>query len=397
MAKEVLNRWAAHSYCRTIAILLLFWRNILVVRPEDRLADDGVTSWKTPRDSYLRVAGDGEGSSFKVALFADLHFGEDAWTDWGPQQDLNSVNVMSTVLDAENPDFVVYLGDVITANNLPIHNASLYWDQAISPTRARNIPWASLFGNHDDMPFEWPIDWFSSSGIPQILCPSANSSGGDECSFKGTTRLELMRNEITHRPLSYTGFGPRDLWPSVSNYVLTLVSPNKDKKLPLMFMYFLDSGGGSYPEVISSVQSEWFRNKSQEVNPDSSVPEIVFWHIPSKAYKKVAKKVVGKQTRCVGSMFQEQVAAQEAEMGMMKRLRERPSVKAVFVGHNHGLDWCCPYEKMWLCYARHTGYGGYGNWDRGARILEISEEPFSLKSWIRMENGTLHSEVVLSM
>ncbi|KVI08580.1 Metallophosphoesterase domain-containing protein [Cynara cardunculus var. scolymus] len=384
MATE-LNRSAAHTYCRSIAVLLLLWRNILIVRPEDIAVDDGVTSRKTPRDSSLRVAGDGEGSSFKVALFADLHFGENAWTDWGPQQDLNSVNVMSTVLDVERP-----------ANNLPIHNASFYWDQAISPTRARNIPWASLFGNHDDAPFEWPIDWFSSSGIPHILCPRVNSSGGDECSFKGTTRLELMRNEIMHSLLSYTGFGPRNLWPSVSNYVLTLVSPKRDPKSPLMFMYFLDSGGGSYPEVISSIQSEWFHNKSQEVNPDSSVPEIVFWHIPSKAYEKVAKKAVGKRTQCVGSMFQERVAAQEAEMGMMKLLKERPSVKAVFVGHNHGLDWCCPYEKMWLCYARHTGYGGYGNWARGARILEISDEPFSLKSWIRMENGTFHSEVVLA-
>lgn len=44
-----------------------------------------------------------EGSTFKIAIFADLHFGEDTWTDWGPRQDVNSVNVMSAVLDAETP------------------------------------------------------------------------------------------------------------------------------------------------------------------------------------------------------------------------------------------------------------------------------------------------------
>lgn len=43
------------------------------------------------------------GSSFKIALFADLHFGENAWTDWGPRQDVNSIKVMSTVLDEEKP------------------------------------------------------------------------------------------------------------------------------------------------------------------------------------------------------------------------------------------------------------------------------------------------------
>lgn len=42
-------------------------------------------------------------SSFKVALFADLHYGEAASTDWGPQQDKNSSRAMSTLLDMEKP------------------------------------------------------------------------------------------------------------------------------------------------------------------------------------------------------------------------------------------------------------------------------------------------------
>ncbi|KAK4837652.1 hypothetical protein QYF36_007295 [Acer negundo] len=333
---------------------------------------------------------------FKIALFADLHFGENAWTDWGPRQDVNSVNVMSTVLDHETPDFVVYLGDVITANNIAIANASLYWDQAISPTRARGIPWASVFGNHDDAPFQWPLEWFSAPGIPQLHCPSSNVSyaGEEECEFRGTRRVELMKKEIDFNMLSHSKNGPKHLWPSISNYVLQ-VSSSKDPQMAVLYMYFLDSGGGSYPEVISSAQAEWFQRRSQEINPDSRVPEIVFWHIPSKAYKKVAPKF-GVHRPCVGSINKESVAAQEAETGIMKTLVKRSSVKAVFVGHNHGLDWCCPYRKLWLCFARHTGYGGYGNWPRGARILEIIEQPFSIKSWIRMEDGSVHSGVILT-
>ncbi|KHN23215.1 Putative inactive purple acid phosphatase 16, partial [Glycine soja] len=335
------------------------------------------------------------GAPFKIALFADLHFGEDAWTDWGPRQDLNSIRVMSTVLHNENPDFVIYLGDVITANNIMIANASLYWDQATAPARNRGIPWASVFGNHDDAAFEWPLKWFSAPGIPPIHCPqnTTSYSGEEECSFKGTGRLNLMTNEIKHNG-SFSSYGPRNLWPSVSNYVLQVSSPN-DPQTPVAFLYFLDSGGGSYPEVISSGQVEWFRQKAEEVNPDSRVPEIIFWHIPSTAYKVVAPKF-GIPKPCVGSINKETVAAQEVETGMMDLLVNRTSVKAIFVGHNHGLDWCCPYEKLWLCYARHTGYGGYGDWPRGARILEITQTPFSLQSWIRMEDGNVHSEVVLS-
>jgi hypothetical protein len=37
---------------------------------------------------------------------------------------------------------------------------------------------------------------------------------------------------------------------------------------PALLMYFLDSGGGSYPEVISAAQVGWFESQSQFLNPD---------------------------------------------------------------------------------------------------------------------------------
>ncbi|XP_020108742.1 probable inactive purple acid phosphatase 16 isoform X1 [Ananas comosus] len=358
--------------------------------------DGGASVLSLPRNKSLRFSA-GAGAAFKIAIFADLHYGENAWTDWGPQQDANSDRVLSAVLDKENPDFVIYLGDVVTANNLPIPNASLYWDRAISATRSRGIPWATVFGNHDDAAFEWPSDWFSSSGIPEVRCPTANisSTGAEQCSFRGTPRIDLMNTEINNNRLSYSATGPKELWPSVSNYVLQILSSKEMD--PVALLYFLDSGGGSYPEVISNAQAKWFQAQSQIINPNGKVPEIIFWHIPSIAFSKVAPKPNSEIDKpCVGSINLESVAPQDAEWGIMDILAKRPSVKAIFSGHNHGLDWCCPYQKLWLCFARHTGYGGYGDWPRGARIIEITEQPFSLKSWIRMENGTEHSDLILS-
>lgn len=93
------------------------------------------------------------------------------------------------------PDFVVYLGDVITANNIPTENASLYWDQAISPTRDRNIPWASVFGNHDDAAFEWPMDWFSAPGIPPLLCAAKDSSFVGESKVQNFFIKDFVRDD----------------------------------------------------------------------------------------------------------------------------------------------------------------------------------------------------------
>ncbi|XP_024015770.1 probable inactive purple acid phosphatase 16 isoform X4 [Eutrema salsugineum] len=290
----------------------------------------------TAKRSNLRVR---EGSPFRIAIFADLHFGEDTWTDWGPRQDVNSINVMSAVLDAETPeiktDFVVYLGDVVTGNNIAIQNASLYWDKAISPTRERGIPWATLFGNHDDASFEWPLDWFSSSGVPPIRCSFASNSSSSYddvhgCAFRGTTRLELIQEETKasiNNALSYSMIGPKELWPSVSNYVLLLESSD-DSKPAVALLYFLDSGGGSYPEVISNSQVEWFKSMSNTLNPDLRIPELIFWHIPSKAYKKVAPRLWITKP-CTGSINKEKVAAQEAENGMMRVLEKRSSVKCL--------------------------------------------------------------------
>ncbi|PON64815.1 Metallo-dependent phosphatase-like [Trema orientale] len=110
--------------------------------------DDGANH-RSPRTVTLRTKPEKTlqsrpGALFKIALFADLHFGEDACSDWGPRQDVNSIS------------------------------------HAIAPTRARGIPWATVSGNHDDTPFEWPIEWFSPPGIPQVRCPLANSSCPDK-------------------------------------------------------------------------------------------------------------------------------------------------------------------------------------------------------------------------
>lgn len=77
-----------------------------------------------------------------------------------------------------------------------------------------------------------------------------------------------MTNELEMNKLSYSKFGPKDLWPSVSNYVLKLSSVD-DPESVIAYMYFLDSGGGSYPEVISNAQAEWFNRTSLEINPNS--------------------------------------------------------------------------------------------------------------------------------
>ena len=69
--------------------------------------DDQVQAVLSGGERYVQMRA---GAAFKIAVFADLHFGENAWSDWGPDHDVNSVKVMNTVLDNETPT-----GDSITS------------------------------------------------------------------------------------------------------------------------------------------------------------------------------------------------------------------------------------------------------------------------------------------
>lgn len=44
--------------------------------------------------------------TFKITVFSDLHYGENPWDAWGPEQDFNSTRLMNKVLPDENPDYV---------------------------------------------------------------------------------------------------------------------------------------------------------------------------------------------------------------------------------------------------------------------------------------------------
>ena len=62
------------------------------------------TTTKASGERYVQMRA---GAPFKIALFADLHYGEATSTDWGRLQDVNSTRVMNTVLDDETPGNVI--------------------------------------------------------------------------------------------------------------------------------------------------------------------------------------------------------------------------------------------------------------------------------------------------
>jgi hypothetical protein len=94
----------------------------------------------------------------------------------------------------------------------------------------------------------------------------------------------------------------------------------------------------------------------------------------------------------------------------MQALVDTPGLHSVYSGHDHGDAWCANWpestnvatgvSKPHVCFCKHTGYGGYGKWNRGARNLRLSfggkGGEMDVQTWVRMENGEVVQRVDLN-
>jgi predicted MPP superfamily phosphohydrolase len=152
---------------------------------------------------------------FKIMQIADLHFSVGV----GPCRDPSSPcdggayaytkSLIERALDAEKPDLVVFTGDQLNGQGTSWDPTSVLAKFA-APVISRRIPWAAVFGNHDD--------------------EDARGSG-----FR-RDQIRLMQE----LPYSLVQEGPEDIH-GVGNYVLKVMSADASKT-HLLTLYFLDSG-----------------------------------------------------------------------------------------------------------------------------------------------------------
>lgn len=335
---------------------------------------------------------------FRIAQLADLHYGEAPALPWGPEQDRNSSRVMRSVFAAEaggvgvggGINLAVFSGDQITGNNV-VDNATDVMREVFAEAVRAGVPFATLFGNHDDAPLDPP-----------------RLRGARRRRLSTTTRRELLAFELATYPLLSRTCGngaaapalssslpeqcPAGAAPSVSNHYVLV--PNASA--PFAVLYMLDSGGGSFAETLLPAATAWLGATAAGLAAafGRALPSLVFVHIPAPEYATAFPGVPG---ACSG-LADDGITPTTGENDLLAVLRAAGGARAVFTGHDHGNAWCCAFQALHLCFGRHTGYGGYGDWDRGARILELdganatAPGGVGVRTYIRMEDGTTNSE-----
>ncbi len=129
----------------------------------------------------LRFRTDG---TFTIAVIEDVH-----WHN-GEAADQRSAALMAAILDAEQPDLVVINGDLI--HGMDCVDPAKSWLDAMQPILERGLPWAAVFGNHDD---EGALDRAALMALQRTLPGCLSEAGPADISGVGNYTVSILEPE----------------------------------------------------------------------------------------------------------------------------------------------------------------------------------------------------------
>ena len=301
-----------------------------------------MTTFCFAQKSELQFNKDGK---FKIVQFTDVHFKYK-----NPASDI-ALERINQVLDEEQPDFVIFTGDVVYS--APADKGML---QVLEQVSKRKLPFVVTFGNHDNE--------------------------------QGMTREQLY--DIIRQV-------PGNLMPDRGSalspdYVLT-VKAFSDAKKDAAVLYCMDSHSYSPLKDVKGYawltfdQINWYRQQSAAYtaqNGGQPLPALAFFHIPLPEYNEAASD----ENAILRGTRMEEACAPKLNTGMFAAMKGAGDVMGMFVGHDHDNDYAVMWKGILLAYGRFTGGNTeYNHLPNGARIIVLDEGARTFTSWIRQKDG----------
>lgn len=289
-----------------------------------------------------------EDGKFKIIQITDTHYmlGNEA-SDVVPE-------LLNEVIEAEKPDLLVFTGDMIWDNK----DAAGSLDAVFAPVIAHKVPWAYIFGNHDD-----------------------------ELDF---TRKQLM-DYVVQMPYCLATHGDTQL-SGVGNYVLEIKEKDSDKVGAIL--YCMDSqaytpikGVGTYG-WFQPDQVEWYRKESAAYtsnNGGNPLSALAFFHIPLPEYAEMKAANID---ALIGNKSEKECNG-VLNTGMFAAMRIAGDVMGTFVGHDHNNDYIGNWHDIYLAYGRFSGGNTvYNDLEKqGCRVIELTEGVREFSTYIRLRGG----------
>ncbi len=344
-----------------------------------------------PKDVTLHVRKDGR---FKILQISDAHLstgtgacrdaiGSDGKPSTNCEADPRTLDFLESILDDEKPDLVILSGDQVEGPAAPDTQSAIF--KFAAPLIERNIPYACIFGNHDEE---------------------------GSRSLSRTQQMALLQT----LPLSLSHPGPENV-DGVGNYYIE-VQAEKSQHSALT-IYLLDSHSLTPDEKkykgydwIKPSQISWFKSTAESLKKEHAKyshihMDMAFIHIPLPEFADRSDNIIiSGENKITAGEWREPVTAPKYNSHFYDALVEHRIV-AVGAGHDHVNDYCAinpnpahsnPLKHgqhhhasglgPWMCYAGGSGFGGYagyGGYHRRVRVWEVDASAGRLVTWTRLE------------
>jgi hypothetical protein len=244
-------------------LLLDSWTEQLETRLSIRRGNPVKTKKPTPRIN--------ENGKFKVMQLADMHLSTglgvcrdpvpaESVAGQGCEADPRTLEFVDRLLEEEKPDMVVLTGDQINGETAPDAQSALF--KSVKLLIDRKIPYAAIFGNHDD---EGDLNREHLMAIYQDLPYSMSIPGPEDIDGVGNYNDEVLdRGKSTHSALTF--------------YLLDTHSYSPDER---QFRGY---------DWIKPSQTRWFKNTAQSLKRKHKEyshihMNLAFIHIPLPEYR----------------------------------------------------------------------------------------------------------------
>ena len=278
-------------------------------------------------------------NTFKIVQFTDTHFGN------LPQHedDIRTFDLIDKILTDEKPDLIVHTGDIMWSDG--VKDSDKVFQIVMDYFDKYNIPLAITFGNHD-----------SEEGISR------------------SELRDIYEKTISKKPEKKDSFIIDDK----ESYVITLSDNDED----IAYLYCIDSGAddklgfGTYEWVLPE-QVEWFRKTSDKNKKNDGVKRgIIFQHIPIPEYWQSKDNIL----YGVQEETNEEISAPKINTGLFANMVLNGEIWGMLVGHDHENNFDSELFGIHLAYGNSSGYQAYGDLAKGATVIEITKDPFEIKT-----------------
>ena len=337
-----------------------------------------------PAKPVLKFNTDGK---FKIVMINDTQDTDKTIKD--------TVKLIKSSLDKAKPDLVVLVGDNIAGFWLGVDEEKVAKaiDNIVGPINDLNIPFAVVFGNHDQ-----------ESGVSK------------------EKQMQMY--------MSYENCIAVDEGSSISNcgtYNL-LIKDSKGNK-NIFNIWMIDSGtsakGGGY-QSVNADQIAWYEKTSTELkskNDGKPLPSLLFQHIPVpeiydlctvvpketkgaiQGYRTNSKSYYVLDTKKAEGKLLEAPCSPDSNSGEFAAWVKQGDILGAYFGHDHVNDLKGTFDGIDLGYTPGAGFYQYGNGVyRGVRTFELNEndlqnyktEVLYYKDTVSSKAGTTINDSVFS-